>query len=289
MNILPLVLSSILILAIGSAALFREGKSTHLQEYCYSGFMKAERQARSEMVKRNYDRIKKKQGPEKKKPGEKKSPPDETFVSRKERSCITELSSLNISSLFTSKSPILYEISAKLIRALYKEAPFFKEAKIPQLEYRLLDSMIAKAKANKKAIHLWELSPDEEELQPIFYKMLKGTHFSYPSLGDYITFDRNKERKAINFSFASTPLLAVLFSDAGAQAILDEEYKLWEKDHRNHRLSDNALLELLQEVPDKPFDLGNVKNHLDFTTKSPLKKMLIGKDDKTQITVKKEI
>lgn len=289
MNILPLVLSAILVLAIGSTALLREGMSTHLQEHCYNGFMKAERRARSQMVKRNYDKIKKKENGVKKKPDEKKKMSDGTFISRKDRAYITELSSLNISSLFTSKSPILYEISAKLIRTLYCEAAFYKEANISKLEYLILDSMIAKAKANRKAIHLWELSPDEEHLQPIFYKMLKGTHFSYPPLGDYITFDRNKERKAINFSFASVPLLTVLFGNDGAEAILDEEYKLWEKDHRNHRLSRNLLSKVLQEVPRKPFELAKIETYLDFTTKSPVRKTLIGKDDKTQITVKKEI
>lgn len=290
MNILPLVLVSLLILASVSSSFFQQRKSTFWEEKFYVGHMNAERLLRNKIVSAYYKKIPTKPKPEKKtKTTGKKKEEESDYVNRREREYLTELSKLNITPLFQQKSPELYHITASLLRTLYKDAPFFQGAQIQDLEYVLLDAIISVGVANKEAVHFKDFYPEDLVLRKIFYKMAKGTQLSYPPLGDFVTLDLNKQRKPINFSSASIPLLQAAFGQEGAAKILEEERRKWEEDQEQHRLTQNNLTELLQKVKKKPFDLYKIEPLIEFSAKpSPLTN-LIGKDKDTQIKVSKQV
>lgn len=284
MNILPLIISSLLILACVSTVFFRERQSTIWEERSYLGYMNAERKARAKIASSHYSKAKSKKDAENTHQ-ESKAAEETSFVNRRERKQLTELSKLNITPLFSEKSSELYEIAARLIKDLYEKAPFYKE----DLERAILDSMIAVAQNNKHAVQIHEFFPENPQLRTAFYKMAKGTHGNYPSLGEYIAIDRNLERKPINFSFASLPLLHAVFGEETTQAIVKEERKKWEKDNKQHRLSEQELETLLLSARKKPVDYQKVKAFFDFERKAVPKKQITAVDKETQIIITKEL
>ncbi|MES2344549.1 MAG: hypothetical protein V4494_01230 [Chlamydiota bacterium] len=288
MNILPLIISSLLIMACVSASFFRERQSTIWEERSYLGFMRVERKARAQIASARYKKApKKKNNP--KKPAKNQTHKTSTFVNRRERNELTELSKLNIGPLFLKPSKELYEITARLIKELYKDAPFFKKSTIKRVEYLIVDSMIEHAKNNKKAVDLVEFFPEDTTLHSIFYKMVKGTHGNYPPLGEYLAIDLNTNRKPINFSFASIPLLTVIFGKTATQAVLEKEHKKWEEDHKQHRLSKDDLTSILDTQKNLPFNLYKVQHFFDFSRTPASKKHITAQDPKTQITTTKEL
>lgn len=293
MNILPLVIFSLLILSFAASSFFRERQSTYWEERCYSGYMNAERKLRNQVSSALYAKIRKKEEPQA--ANSKAAPPAPeqegigSYVNRRERGHLTELSKLNITPLFLQNSSDLREIAARMIRELYKDAPFFADAKIAKLEYVLIDTLIETGRANKSSTHFKDLFPEDPVLRRIYYKMAKGTHGSYPPLGEFLALDRNAERRPVNFSFASIPLLKALFGEAATKNILDEEHQKWLKDGDQHRLAEEELTEILNTSERKPFDYHKIKDFLDFSRKAAPKKNLTGYDKTTKIIVTKEL
>jgi hypothetical protein len=288
MNILPLILSTLLIMAYVSSSFFKERQATIWEERSYLGFMLAERKAREKLASIRYQRT----ASEKSKPDEstKKTKTATTkFINRRDKEHLSELSKLNIAPLFSHHFKPLYEIAAGLIKELYKDASFFKNSKIKNLEYALLDSIIAEAKKNEKAVELRQLFPEDSALHPIFYKMIKGTHNNYPSLEKYITIERKLNRKLIHFQFASIPLLVATFGPSATQAILDFEYQQWQEDGKIHSVPKHKLVEILENQRKKPFPFYKIEEYLEFSEGRALKTHVTAKDPETQITVTKEL
>lgn len=284
MNILPLIITSLLILTCVSSSFFRERQSTLWEERCYLGYMNAERKARTKVASTHYSKIKSKKEKKEKEKGLTET--ESTFVNRRERNQLTELSKLNIAPLFEHPLPKEhYEITARLIKELYKNTSFYKK----DLEYALLDNMIKIAQENKKAQQIKDLFPQDPTLRSIFYKMAKGTRSNYPALGEYILIDRNLQKKAINFSFASIPLLIATFGEKACESILVSEREKWEKDNTQHRLSEQELTEILQDIKKKPFDYIKVKELLDFSRKAAPRKSITAIDKNTQIIIHKKV
>lgn len=123
----------------------------------------------------------------------------------------------------------LYEVTARLMRALYKEEDFFK----PGVEYRLLDKLLEKkeeALSFTTPDQLCELSFDDESLQRVFYLMLKGTKKS-PSLLNYITFDSihgTEQARKINFMFVDPIIIHAIFPEGNtADLLLAKREAIW--------------------------------------------------------------
>lgn len=122
-----------------------------------------------------------------------------------------------------------YEIAARLMRNLYQDFPFFQQ--VPEAEYQILNKL--KEKKDEMGHfsfpdELGTIALEDERLQEVFYKMLKGGEEKepYPSLLHFITFDRTyrentrspdgklpPNRKKINLFFASPELLSAIFHE----------------------------------------------------------------------------
>lgn len=137
----------------------------------------------------------------------------------------------------------LYECTARLIRSLYSEAEFFKQ--IPNVEYRILNKLNDLKEKTVDFNYPDELSTldfEEEELQKIFYLMLKGAE-GCPSLLNYITFDDpqklTRTTKKVNLMFAAPCVIEALFNnpDVSEQVITLRDH-LWAEiiDQETNRL-----------------------------------------------------
>jgi len=91
-----------------------------------------------------------------------------------------------------------YEIFAKIIRELYKN-----ELSKKNMEYLLIDALIKKSQETMSAneeLFLEKISFDNESLQSLWYKMLKGSKYynfekniGYPSIFEFISFYQSKK------------------------------------------------------------------------------------------------
>jgi hypothetical protein len=126
----------------------------------------------------------------------------------------------------------LYEVCAKVMRALYKDESFFCE--ISDAEYHILDKLIEK---KQETLHfttpdqLGSVHFDDEALQKIFYHMLKGTK-NAPSLLNYLTFDPidTGQARKINLLFADPLIIKAIFPEGEtAKKILARRDKIWEE------------------------------------------------------------
>jgi hypothetical protein len=140
----------------------------------------------------------------------------------------------------------LYEVLARLMRSLYKEAPFFAE--YPDIEYRLLDKLIEKKEATthfETPDELCSLSFEDPQLQETFFQMLKGGKHG-PSLLNYLTFDKinstQKPSRKINFLFADPLILKAIFpNETIVEKLLSRREKIWAEIlyQEEHRLEMN--------------------------------------------------
>lgn len=136
----------------------------------------------------------------------------------------------------------LYELTARLMRRLYKEEPFFQQ--VPAAEYRILDKLLEKKEETKTLTspdELCHISMDDPQLQQIFYQMMKGR----PSLLNFLTFDpidiTREQKRKINFMFAPALLIEEIFQDPKMSAkVLDCRTRFWteilvQEEHRLER------------------------------------------------------
>ena len=110
----------------------------------------------------------------------------------------------------------LYQVTARLMRNLYSEEPFFKN--VHDAEHRILEKLIEK---KELTLHfttpdqLSELNLENEALQKVFFQMLKGTR-NTPSLLHYITFDnikKTEQKRKINLLFADPHIIHAIFPE----------------------------------------------------------------------------
>ena len=145
----------------------------------------------------------------------------------------------------------LYEITARSMRFLYADQPFFQI--IPDVEYRILDKFFEVKEQTLEFCtpdELSSLSLEDDELQKVFYTMLKGTKEA-PSLLNFITFDHGKEplkgqREKINLMFVDPIVLnAILHDESTTQRIIEARDKIWaemfnQEEHRLERLKEEC-------------------------------------------------
>ena len=181
---------------------------------------------------------------------------------------------------------------AEFLRLLYKNCLFAKVPHSEKIEYRLIESMIKKARKLPDLDNLAELYPDDPVLAKIFYKMLKGTNQydrnrGIPPLADFISL--NKEKTSAHLSFASPILLEALFGDEIAVQILQEEKKKWEDTNKYYYFSKEDLQAAVMKNPARVPALSSLESYINYSKQRTPLTQIGGRDKKTGIGIEKAL
>lgn len=235
MNLLGLVFSLLLILSYAFYACWdQQFVSRHLQK-AYVEHQTAHRKIINEYQSQVYKQWKRK-GTKQKQPGAQKkvrssSSKKTTHQSSEEVGPNRECSKINLWPLIQegkTAHPLLYEITAKLIRTFYPSLYSQKG-----FEYRFLDLLLHSAKQsgqNEGPLALEKISFKEASLQKIYYQMLKGTKewdlqsaVGYPPLLDYVKADPSSTK--ICLFHAHPDLLTTLFNVSIGEKLYQEIHR----------------------------------------------------------------
>lgn len=286
MNILPLILAFLLIFSALSVGFIRGQKESLVANKCATRFYQTSRSALNRVAAKSYRKIKVDAPPKTvttEKKGVKKAPP---AIERTSTPPL-EASKLNLTPLLDletdPKRHPLYEIAAQLLRLLYDESVLKGE-----MEYALLDAFCAKEKVESVV----DLYPKEAALQPLFYKMLKGTHTyrldkkqGIPPFSDFFTLGK---QSAIHFSFASPLLLEAIFGKKLRAKILAEEKKKAQKDGTSC-LTQEELTALLTGDPACSALVTELGTQLNFSSKREKRNEIVAQDKQTDLIVSKPL
>jgi hypothetical protein len=298
MNVLFLVMNFLLICLFFNALIlkntaFFSDKQTHISSYHTSKLA-----LQSKIEKYKCKTYKQSRAKIKKQPALKESLLDSvskgnpTFRSHRTKETIPALGKWNLAALTVAdpqNAPLLIDLTAKLLQTLYGHTSFWQEAekKIPHFSYRMIASFLEK----KNATVLSELFPSDDQLQPLFYKMLQGSGFydlknrkGYPPLKDFCAFIRENP-SLTNFPLAHVLIINTLFPQELTEEILSLEKTKWEKDHKTHSVTKEELIQICSmhtvALQGKSFE--QIEPFLQFTNQKNKHKKLIYKDQKTQI------
>lgn len=244
MNILPLVLSFLLVLALTSFSLLKERQATRIESEGYRLHMQQMRSFRNEKAKLLYDQLftKKPRTPPPK-PTEPKAPP--SFVKEKTKEQEEEMkqkrkrmrtgppSLFNLASLLDNPPPELEKIALTLLTSLYGHLPSFQEnADLPK---ELLHHLLETYREKKPLSSLATLLEEPSFYHEILYKMMKGTRLydlakktGYPPLEEFFSF-YPEDKCAILFHFASLPLLEALLGKEALPTLHELELEQWRR------------------------------------------------------------
>lgn len=239
MNVLTLVFSLILILSYGFFATWEKQTGSSRVRISTLGHQKATREILNELENEIYKNIASKPQssdssqtsakPETKPKTKKEGKPKEKQAPKLNAEC----AKLNLWPLIdTGKevNPLLYEMTAKLVRLFYKDLLADQKARY---EYYLLDLLLEEATrlfAEDPAFAFEKITFPNPTSQMIYYKMLKGTKqwdltadTGYPPLLDYIKCIESKE--TICLFHAHPDLIALFFGLKAALPIYTEIHK----------------------------------------------------------------
>lgn len=240
MNILGLIFSLLMILSFTFFACWEKQLGAHRLERTYVSHQEVARKILNRHERELYKNLRNKPNPNEPAPV---ASTDKKATFPKNPQLNQECSRLNLLPLIEEgpeAHPLLYEVAAKLFATFYK--PLFE--KKARAEYAFLNQFLSLAKtaAAKEPSFALEKIRFSPALQPIYYKMLKGTKewnlkegVGYPSLLDYVKVDTGEEKLCL--SHAHPDLLTVLFGpNAGP--------KLYEEIHqKNHPSITRELIE----------------------------------------------
>ncbi len=217
------------------------------------------------------------------------------YISLRLKSILPSVSKWNLSPLISIKNPppYLQKATILLLEELYGHTSFWKEALIqtPNLGERLLSSLLEKNAEKEKPESLSDLFPEDPSLQPLFYKMLKGSTVynsnektGYPPLEDFFCLEP-KNTKTLYFSYASYPALKAFFGNAIAEEIFSLEKE--KKETRRTTLPSLTKQELaeLNAIKGLPISLQDLSLYFDFSrNKKQLDKL--SQTGKEQVSLK---
>ncbi len=289
MNLLPLVTTILLMLALATHTIFEKKIASQQLGKSYFGYMHAARNVQNKCIHKSFAKIKQtnKKPPETKPDDPQKNSPKYKFKPQP----------LNIWPLLVNgkeEEKELYELFTNLLHILYSHCSFFQKN---QFENFLADKIIDYAQKNlkkeaSKELHLEKFSFDDPSLQQAYYKILKGTKFydkknclGYPSLFEYITISSNQKTPKISIPYSPKEILTAIFNEKIALAI---EQKQFEKESF-HPISKKELENILTQHP--------LKKEISWTmlsfSKSPKQKQknihMVGMDKKTDIRLKQTL
>lgn len=259
MNFLPFVLTFLVILVIGSTALFSSVRSTSIEKKILLAHSKAKLALISDQAKASFKtQSQKKEGNDPSAPKTPQQPKQKikTYNDKRQSRAQYDSSKLNLWPLFENSNPALvkfvFESSKRLINLVYKEADFYH----PGLADEIMGAIAA-----HKGETFQDLFPKDDRLDLIYYKMLKGTNTSYPALTEYFKIEKIEDKKApAHFTYASAPVLQATLGEDVAKRVFEKEKANWEKNPKQWALTKEQVRELIIHHPNNIFDI----NYLDI-------------------------
>ena len=250
MSFLPFVLSFLLLLVIGSSFLFTSFRSTSLEKTVILAQNRAKLGLISKQAEADYKKSQPKKEPKNQRPIKEKTNKPAIYKDERNQRDGLPSSKFNLWPLFNSTASSEYTTLQKsvvrLIKILYQDADFYKNARDPDLADKIVREIIAQKGE--------ELSQFPQNVPPeIYYKMLKGSNTGYPALGEY--FKIEKSVKAIQWPYAKTPILRAVLGDDATNRILAMEKAAWEENHHKKVLPKETLRELLLKHTNPDFDI----------------------------------
>ncbi len=287
MNILPLVLTFLLIFSCIAASFLKETKSYAVIESTLHGYSRTEMALNNAIARAAYHKMK----GELLEKGTREQDRLAAKSEYKSRRCFfpaLENSKLNLAPIFQGSEPFkthpLYEPSANLLRLLYRRNLFKKQE---NLEYRLLDEMLKKAKRLGTVGDLAELFPEDPSLKNTYYRMLVGTNQfdekqGIAPLREFLSIQNTD--KAVCISFASVPVLKALFGPDIASLILKVEQEQSATLNKYYYFNKQDLEAALVKTP----ALTALGPYLDYSKQFTPRKQWGGRDTITGIGVVRE-
>ena len=222
MNILGLVFSLLLILSYSFWATWEKSTGSRRLGSAYLGIEKINRKYLNHFESELYQSLRQKPSENPASAPAPPSPPREAKIPDLNEPCAR----LNLLPLIVEgrdEHPFLYETAAKLFRTFYQ--PLFQNQ--PRFEYRFLDQLLASIKTalqKESPFALEKLSLNDASLQPVYYRMLRGTkewdlasNTGLPPLLDYLKCEPSAEKLCL--FHAHPDLLSVLFNPKAAKQL----------------------------------------------------------------------
>ena len=232
MNVMPLILSVLLILTFGFYSCVENEAAVYRINKTFATQTKLSRNLLKSYEEHNYETIKAAKQP--------KSPHQNSSETPKEKkakeipkppSINPECARLNLwPLLYADKKelPFLYEQLAQLLRLYYKKPLFSFFSEKSNLEYLLLDAWLAALKkqidgpSKEDEIVLEKAAFSDRSLQILYYNMLRGSKGKYPPLLDFIKAVRPSDRQEKVCLLHATPDMLAIFFGSAAKAVYDE-------------------------------------------------------------------
>ncbi|HSX27120.1 MAG TPA: hypothetical protein VLE89_08975 [Chlamydiales bacterium] len=285
MNVLGLIFSLLLILSYAFFACWEKQIGAHRLQRTYLGHQKVNRKILNHYESELYNKLGGKRKSSVSTLSNKKKTPQKKEGPKLNQECAR----LNLWPLIQEgreAHPLLYELTAKLLATFYK--PLFE--KKTRFEYYFLDQLLLLAKLQKESPFVLEKISFPDSLQPLYYKMLKGTKewdlmagVGYPSLLDYIKVDPVNEKLCL--FHAHPDMLTVLF---GSKAALKLHAEIHKKPHPpvtqewiEHLCSEAHLVSLDPDLY-ALLKFGHLNHKLTKLT-------FIEKDPRTHISLRKKV
>lgn len=301
MNILPLVLSLLIVLSFSSISLLNERRATQIETKSFLGHMATVRQARNmqeEDLFRGWAKVVASENPEAVLPSsplEKKPRTQEELAQYAtwytlRRSC--SYSQFNLAPLKECFDEKIRKIAVTLIDTLYEHAPFYQAAKkkTHKLPEEIL-ALILKTDSEDFISLIEENSPHLETL----YKMVKGTNTydlkinqGYPPLEDFFSYEK-EEKSLFRLHFASLPLLEAVFGEEIPALIAAKEEEKWLAHTPQPFVSEQELNDLIlkENTSEKPLTF--LAPYINYIHQPPQRTTLYIIDNKTKIRLKQEV
>ena len=237
MNILPLVITFLLIFGALSASFVANQATDKTEGLAYQGRIRALRQAYNEVEEHLYDQHK--VSGVKKTTAESSSTRSHNTPEEKPYFRLTRMGSrygaLNLA-LLTEKNldnEWIQEKAIEYLEAVYKDASFVKELNNPNWARELIDFFVVEQKkafkTTQQFLPLEKLVP-EGPLKEIYPKLVRGTNSFDPVRGKgYLPLERcitfsKRYSKLINFHFANPKLLIVFLGEEAYEKIARKEW-----------------------------------------------------------------
>jgi hypothetical protein len=256
MNILPLVFGFLLLFTFLSSTLIKHAFFFSSEKQSVESYLSSKLALKNKWERYKYDKFKT-AGAEKEEKSKKERMVNNQakYHSHRTRESLPPLAKWNLAALVLNESPIpfLHQSAAALLKDLYGHTEFWieGESKNPLLAEELLFSF--RMKDDKKEMEsLSDLFPLDPLLQPIFYKLLKGSNSynlkkkeGYPPLEDFFSFEP-KNKKTLCLCYASYPALKAFLGEDLAQEIVSLEKKKWGKTKKGYpTITEKELVDLV--------------------------------------------
>lgn len=189
-----------------------------LEKYKYKNYQTSSAPAKSPKIKTAL-RVKK-EGP---------------YLSHRFRTNLSSQSKWNLAPfIFSDKQTThLEEATCSFLECLYGHTDFWKKGKKQNPD--LAEDLLTSFKKMDSAEKISDLFPEEPSLQPIFYKMLKGSGYydvtskqGHPPMEDFFRLEK-ENTYTLSLSYACFPALNALLGNSLAKKVLQVEQEKWEK------------------------------------------------------------